>query len=53
MQTKVRKLGNSAGLIIPEAISAELGLSAGDAVAVRLEDGRLVLALVRPGGRAE
>ena len=52
MQTTVRKLGNSAGLIIPKAILAELGLCAGDAVDVRLEDGRLVLAPVKPGRRA-
>ncbi|HEY1930437.1 MAG TPA: AbrB/MazE/SpoVT family DNA-binding domain-containing protein [Acetobacteraceae bacterium] len=52
MQTTVRKLGNSAGLIIPKAVLSQLGLSAGDAVDVRLEDGRLVLAPARPRRRA-
>ena len=52
MQTTVRKLGNSAGLIIPKAILAELGLAAGDAVDVRLKDGRLILAPAKPGRRA-
>ena len=52
MQTTVRKLGNSAGLIIPKAILTELGLSPGDAVDVRMEDGRLILAPCKPGRRA-
>jgi len=52
MQTAVRKLGNSAGVIIPKSILAELGLSAGDAVDMRLEEGRLILAPVRPSRRA-
>jgi len=52
MQTAVRKLGNSAGVIIPKAVLAELGLSAGDAVDMRLEDGNLVLAPVRRPRRA-
>jgi antitoxin MazE len=52
MQTAVRKLGNSAGVIIPKAVLAELGLVAGDAVDMRLEDGRLVLAPVRRPSRA-
>ena len=52
MQTTVRKLGNSAGLIIPKALLAELGLSAGDGVDVRLKDGRLILTPIKPGRRA-
>jgi antitoxin MazE len=47
MQTAVRKLGNSAGVIIPKSLLSELGLSAGDAVDLRLEDGHLILAPVR------
>jgi antitoxin MazE len=39
MQTAVRKLGNSAGVIIPRSVLSELGLAAGDAVDLRLEDG--------------
>jgi antitoxin MazE len=52
MQTTVRKLGNSAGVIIPKAVLSQLGLSAGDAVDVRLEDGRLILAPAKPSRRA-
>ena len=51
MQTAVRKLGNSAGVIIPKSLLAELGLSAGDTVDMRLEDGRLVLAPSRHSRR--
>ena len=43
MQAAVRKLGNSAGVIIPKSLLAQLGLSAGDTVDIRLEDGRLIL----------
>jgi len=52
MQTAVRKLGNSAGVIITKSTLAELGLAAGDAVDLRLEDGRLILAPVRRPSRA-
>ena len=52
MQTSLRKLGNSAGIIIPKATLAELGLSAGDVVDLRLEDGRLILAPSKPPIRA-
>jgi antitoxin MazE len=52
MQTAVRKLGNSAGVIIPKSVLAELGLSAGDAVHIRLEDGHLILEPVRRARRA-
>ena len=52
MATTIRKLGNAAGLIIPKAVLAALGLSAGDAVECVLEDGRLILAPARRGKRA-
>ncbi|HUB43510.1 MAG TPA: AbrB/MazE/SpoVT family DNA-binding domain-containing protein [Acetobacteraceae bacterium] len=52
MHTSVRKLGNSAGIIIPRSLLAELDLAAGDVVDLRLEKGRLVLAPVRPSVRA-
>jgi len=51
MHTAVRKLGNSAGIIIPKSILSELGLSAGDAVDLRLKDGRLILAPARRSSR--
>ena len=52
MQTAVRKVGNSAEVIIPKATLAALGLSAGDTVDMRLEDGCLILAPVKPSTRA-
>ena len=52
MQTSVRKLGNSAGVIIPRSMLTELALAPGDPVDLVLEDGRLVLAPVRRGVRA-
>jgi len=52
MQAALRKLGNSAGVIIPKPVLAELGLAAGDAVDMRLEDGRLILVPVRPARRS-
>jgi antitoxin MazE len=39
-------------VIIPKSVLAELGLSAGDAVDMRLDDGRLILAPVRRPRRA-
>jgi antitoxin MazE len=52
METTVRKLGNSAGVIIPKPVLVELGLAAGDAVDCVLEHGRLILAPVKRGRRA-
>ncbi|HUN43014.1 MAG TPA: AbrB/MazE/SpoVT family DNA-binding domain-containing protein [Acetobacteraceae bacterium] len=52
MQAAVRKLGNSASIVIPKSVLSELGLGAGDAVDLRLEDGRLILAPVRRAPRA-
>jgi antitoxin MazE len=52
MQAAVRKLGNSAGVIIPKSILAQLRLSAGDTVDMRLEDGRLILLPIRQTKRA-
>ena len=52
MQTALRKLGNSAGVIIPKSLLSELGLAPGDAMDMRLERGRLVLIPARPAHRA-
>jgi antitoxin MazE len=52
MQTSLRKLGNSAGVLIPKAFLLELGLDAGDGVELLLEDGRLVMVPVRRQSRA-
>jgi antitoxin MazE len=43
MLSAVKKFGNSAGVIIPKPLLAELGAQAGDSVDLRLEDGRIVI----------
>jgi antitoxin MazE len=47
MRATVRKLGNSAGVVIPKAMLAEIGLSLGDAVDLALEDGRIALTPIK------
>ncbi|WP_374943526.1 AbrB/MazE/SpoVT family DNA-binding domain-containing protein [Sphingomonas sp.] len=42
MQTALRKMGNSVGMIVPKAILQELGAAAGTAMDVRVEEGRIV-----------
>jgi antitoxin MazE len=44
MRAAVRKLGNSSGVIIPKSLLTEIGVVAGDAVDMTLEEGRIVLA---------
>jgi len=51
MRVALRKFGNSAGLIIPKSILAELGVTAGDAVDMTLEEGRIVVAPVKRSPR--
>lgn len=43
MNTTIRKIGNSEGIIIPKEVLDRLGLKAGDSVALDEESGRLVL----------
>jgi antitoxin MazE len=43
MRTSVRRMGNSAGIILPKPVLAELGVKAGDDLSLTLEQGRLVL----------
>jgi antitoxin MazE len=47
MRATVRKLGNSAGIVIPKAMLAEIGLTPGDAVDLALEGGRIALTPVK------
>ena len=42
MQTTVRKIGNSAGIILPARLLRELGIREGDALEITVEDGKLV-----------
>jgi antitoxin MazE len=47
MQTPVRKLGNSAAVLIPRSYLIELRLRAGDIVDLAIRNNRLVLAPLR------
>ena len=52
MRAAVRKLGNSSGIIIPKSLLAEAGVALGDAVDMKLEEGRIVLSPVQRRARA-
>ena len=50
MHSIVRKIGNSAGVVIPKPLLREIGVKTGDSVEMTIEDGRLVIApLPQPG----
>lgn len=51
MLSAVKKIGNSAGIIIPKPLLAELGAQAGDSVSLRFEDGRIVIERAAPPAR--
>lgn len=42
MQTALRKIGNSVGMIVPASILGEIGATAGAALDLRVEDGRII-----------
>jgi len=52
MRASLRKLGNSAGVIIPKAMLNELGLTAGAPVDMSLAGGQLILVPVKDQKRA-
>lgn len=43
MNTTIRKIGNSEGIIIPKEVLDRLGLKAGDSVEIREENGSISL----------
>ena len=43
MRAAIRKLGNSSGVIIPKSMLAQVGIAAGDAVDLSLEDRRIII----------
>lgn len=47
MQTALRKMGNSTGMIVPRALLAEMGVSVGTAIDLKVEDGKLVGSPIR------
>ncbi|WP_113167300.1 AbrB/MazE/SpoVT family DNA-binding domain-containing protein [Hyphomicrobiales bacterium] len=47
MNTTIRKIGNSEGIIIPKEILERMGLRAGDSLEVREENGAIALVPVQ------
>lgn len=47
METAIRKLGNSAGIILPVALLRSLKCEVGQTIDIAVEDGRLVVTPVR------
>jgi len=43
MASRISKWGNSLGVRIPKVLAAQAGLSDGDSIEIRLEDGRLIV----------
>jgi len=52
MQAALRKIGNSTGLIVPRALLAEIGVTSGAAMDLRVEDGKLIATPVAVAHRA-
>ena len=52
MQTSLRKMGNSTGLIVPRALLGEIGLSVGAVMDLQVKDGKLVASPVASSARA-
>ena len=42
LQTTLRKMGNSTGMILPKAILDQLGLASGAKIELHVEDGRVI-----------
>lgn len=47
LQTTLRRMGNSTGLILPKPILDQLGLASGAKIDLRVEDGRVIAEPVR------
>ena len=47
MRSSIRKLGNSSGVIIPKSMLAEIGIAAGDAVDLSLEDSPIAITPIK------
>ncbi|HTM76774.1 MAG TPA: AbrB/MazE/SpoVT family DNA-binding domain-containing protein [Devosia sp.] len=52
MQSALKKIGNSTGVIIPKPFLAELGAEAGDRIDMRIENGKLIIERAKPHPRA-
>lgn len=51
MRSAVKKIGNSAGIVIPKPLLAEIGAKAGDGVELTVEQGRIVIERVQTQAR--
>lgn len=51
MQTSLRKMGNSTGMILPKPILKLLGVESGAAMELVVEDGRVIATPTRGGAR--
>ena len=51
MQTALRKMGNSTGMIVPRALLTEIGVTTGAAMDLRVEDGKLIATPMPAGAR--
>lgn len=52
MQSSLKKIGNSAGVVIPKPMLIEIGAKAGDRVELVVENGRIVIQPVTKAPRA-
>jgi antitoxin MazE len=52
MQSSIKKIGNSSGVLIPKPLLSQLGAAAGDTVDLSFDNGRLVIAFEKPHPRA-
>jgi antitoxin MazE len=47
VQTAIKKIGNSSGILLPKPVLAHLHLATGDLINLDLQDGRVVLSAVQ------
>ena len=52
MRASIRRMGNSAGIILPKPVLAELGVKTGDDLSLTLDKGRVVLTPAKAHPRA-
>lgn len=52
MRTPVRRVGNSAGVLIPKSMLEEIGVGPGDSLDMSLNEGRIVLVPLKRPARA-
>lgn len=52
MRAAIRRMGNSAGILLPKPVLAHLQVQAGDVIEVDLESGRVILTAPQPHPRA-